>query len=126
MVAIQTHFPRFTPEEYFAWAEQQDLRHEYINGEIYAMNGGTINRSKIAANFIGLLSVHLRGSSCEILTSDGRVKIAESDDYVYPDLSVTCDDRDQNTKNFISHPCLVVEVLSPSTEAYDRGGKFRR
>jgi Uma2 family endonuclease len=126
MVAIQERFPRFTPEEYFAWEEQQELRHEYINGEIYAMTGGTINHSKIAANFIGLLSSHLRGSSCEVLTSDGRINIAESDDYVYPDLSVTCDERDRNAKNFISHPCLIVEVLSPITEAYDRGGKFRR
>jgi Uma2 family endonuclease len=134
MVAIQERFPRFTPEEYFAWEEQQELRHEYINGEVYAMTGGTINHSRIAANFIGLLSAHLRGGSCEVLTSDGRINISESDDYVYPDLSVTCDERDRNTKNFISHPCLIVEVLSPSTEAYDsstktlceRGGKFRR
>jgi Uma2 family endonuclease len=134
MAAIQERFPRFTPEEYFAWEEQQEFRHEYINGEVYAMTGGTINNSRIAANFIGLLTVHLRGSSCEVLTSDARINISESNDYVYPDLSVTCDERvrgafpqeNRNTKNFISHPCLIVEVLSPSTEAYDRGGKFRR
>jgi Uma2 family endonuclease len=125
MIAAKENFPRFTPEEYFAWEEQQKYRHEYLDGEVYTMTGGTINHSKIALNFGFLLKSHLRGGGCQVLTSDARVNIVRSNNYVYPDLSVTCDERDKNTSQFITHPCLIVEVLSPSTEAYDRGNKFR-
>jgi Uma2 family endonuclease len=124
MIAIREKFPRFTPEEYFAWEEQQLERHEYIDGEVYAMTGGSVNHSDIALNFGALLKSHMRGSGCKTLNSDCRVNIVESNDYVYPDLSVTCDERDKITTQYITYPRLVVEVLSPSTEAYDRGDKF--
>jgi Uma2 family endonuclease len=125
MVAARENFPRFTPEEYFAWEEQQLERHEYINGEVYAMSGGTINHSDIAGNFLILLKTHLRGSGCKTLNSDARVNIVESTNYVYPDISVTCSERDKSTTQYITYPCLIIEVLSPTTEAYDRGNKFR-
>ena len=125
MVAIKDNLPRFTPEEYFAWEEQQLERHEYLDGEVYAMTGGTINHSDIAMNFGTILKNHLRGSGCKTLNSDARVNIFESNDYVYPDISVTCDSRDKTTPQYITHPCLIVEVLSPSTAAYDRSDKFR-
>ena len=124
MTAVREHFPRFTPEEYFAWEEQQLERHEYIDGEVYAMNGGTINHSEVALNFGSLLKSHLRGSGCKILNSNARVNILASSHYVYPDVSVTCHEQDRTATKFISHPCLIVEVLSPSTAAYDRGDKF--
>ena len=125
MVAVKDNSPRFTPEEYFAWEEQQLHRHEYIDGEVYAMTGGSVNHSQIAVKFVSLLDNHLKGSSCKTLNSDCRVNIVESDDYTYPDASVTCDDRDKTTTQYITYPCLIIEVLSKSTEAYDRGGKFR-
>ena len=125
MIAAQEHFPRFTPTEYFAWEEQQQVRHEYIDGEVYAMTGGTINHSQIASNFNRLLGNHLRGSGCKTLNSDARVNILASSHYVYPDVSVTCDERDKTTAQYITYPCLIIEVLSPSTEAYDRGNKFK-
>ncbi|WP_309740285.1 MULTISPECIES: Uma2 family endonuclease [unclassified Chamaesiphon] len=125
MVAARESLPRFTPEEYFAWEEQQLCRHEYINGEVYTMSGGTIDHSDIAGNLLILLKTHLRGSGCKTLNSDARVNIVESNDYVYPDISVTCNDRDKTTTQYITYPCLIIEVLSPSTEAYDRGNKFR-
>ncbi len=125
MIAAPEHFPRFTPAEYFAWEEQQQVRHEYIDGEVYAMSGGTINHSEIALNFGSLLKSHLRGSGCRTLNSDARVNILSSSDYVYPDVSVTCDQRDKTTAQYITYPCLIVEVLSLSTEAYDRGNKFK-
>ena len=125
MIAAKDTIPKFTPEEYFAWEEQQQCRHEYIDGEIYAMTGGTLNHGRIALNFGALLKNHLRGSGCQTGNSDCRVNIQGSNDYVYPDLSVTCDLRDRTATQFISYPCLIVEVLSPSTEAYDRGNKFR-
>jgi Uma2 family endonuclease len=125
MLAVQEHLPRFTPEEYFAWEEQQLHRHEYIDGEVYAMSGGSINHSNIAMNFGTMLKNHLKGSGCKTLNSDARVNIFESNNYIYPDLSVTCDERDKTTPQYITYPCLIVEVLSPSTEAYDRGNKFK-
>jgi Uma2 family endonuclease len=125
MVAIRDNIPRFTPEEYFAWEEQQLERHELIDGEVYAMTGGTVNHSQIAVKFTSLLDNHLRGSGCKTLNSDCRVNIVESNNYTYPDLSVTCDDRDKTNTKYITYPCLIIEVLSFSTEAYDRGGKFR-
>jgi Uma2 family endonuclease len=125
MVAVRENLPRFTPEEYFAWEEQQLCRHEYINGEVYVMSGGTVNHSDIAGNLLILLKTHLRGSGCKTLNSDARVNIVGSTDYVYPDISVTCNERDKTTTQYITYPCLIVEVLSPSTEAYDRGNKFR-
>ncbi|NJN32653.1 MAG: Uma2 family endonuclease [Synechococcales cyanobacterium RM1_1_8] len=125
MIAAKETFPKLTPEEYFVWEEQQRDRHEYLNGEVYAMSGGTINHSEISINFGAVLKAHMRGSGCKVLNSDARVSILNSTDYVYPDLSVTCDERDKTTKQFITYPCLVIEVLSPSTEAYDRGDKFR-
>jgi Uma2 family endonuclease len=125
MIAIKNNFPRFTPEEYFTWEEQQQIRHEYIDGEVYAMTGGTINHSKIASNINFILKSHLRGGDCQILTSDARVNICDTDDFVYPDLSVTCDDRDKNATKYITYPCFIVEVLSPTTANYDRSDKFR-
>jgi Uma2 family endonuclease len=125
MVAAREYLPRFTPEEYFVWEERQLERHEYMNGEVYAMSGGTINHGDIALNFGVLLKSHLRGSGCKTLNSDCRVKVLGMDKYVYPDTSVTCDERDKTTTQYISHPCLIVEVLSHSTEAYDRGNKFK-
>jgi Uma2 family endonuclease len=125
MVALKEHFPSFTPEEYFAWEEQQLERHEYLDGEVYAMSGGTINHGDIALNFSVLLKTHLRGRGCKTLNSDCRVKVLGMNKYVYPDTSVTCDDRDKTTTQYITYPCLIIEVLSPGTEAYDRGNKFK-
>ena len=126
MSALKESFPKLTPDEYFAWEEGQSSRHEYIDGDVYVMSGGTINHSEIAGNFLALLKAHLRGGGCKTLNSDARVSIQGSSHYVYPDLSVTCDVQDQVNVQFITYPCLIVEVLSPTTEAYDRGHKFRR
>ncbi len=126
MIVAKEQFPNLTPEEYFAWEEQQRDRYEYLNGEVYAMSGSTINHSEISLNLSGMLKTHMRGSGCKVLNSDARVNIFETTHYVHPDLSVTCDPRDKTTKQFITYPCLIVEVLSPSTESYDRGTKFKR
>ncbi|WP_072620965.1 Uma2 family endonuclease [Spirulina major] len=126
MFTVPSHSLKLTPTEYFAWEEQQLERHEYINGEIYAMSGGTRNHSRIALKFGALLDNHLSNRSCEVFNSDCRVKIVETNDYTYPDVSVSCDPRDKTTTQYITYPCLIVEVLSDSTEAYDRGNKFFR
>ena len=126
MLATRDNFKRFTPEEYFDWEEGQLERHELIDGEVYAMSGGTINHSEIASKFNRLLGNHLDDSGCRVLNSDARISILETTDYSYPDASVTCDDRDKLGTQYISYPCLIVEVLSDSTEAYDRSEKFYR
>ncbi|MEY2913696.1 MAG: hypothetical protein RLZZ184_3005 [Cyanobacteriota bacterium] len=125
MIAVKDKFPKLTPEEYFVWEEKQLLRHEYLNGEIYAMGGGTQNHGRIASNIIFLVKGHLRGGGCQVGNSDCRVNILETKDYVYPDVSVTCEDSDRTATQAIQYPCLIVEVLSPSTANYDRGDKFR-
>jgi Uma2 family endonuclease len=125
MIAIKENLPQLTREEYFTWEEKQLEKHEYIDGQVYAMSGGSKNHSLISVRFITLFSNHLEGGSCETGNSDLRVNIVETTNYTYPDVSVTCDDRDKTTTQYITYPRLIVEVLSPSTEAYDRGGKFR-
>jgi Uma2 family endonuclease len=126
MIAVPSYSPKLTPSEYFTWEEQQLCRHEYINGEVYAMSGGTQNHSRIALKIAALLDNHLSQGSCRVFNSDCRVNLVDSDDYTYPDASVSCDPRDKTTAQYITYPCLIVEVLSESTEAYDRGNKFFR
>ncbi len=125
MVVAQEHLPKFTPEEYFAWEERQEAKHEYFDGEVYAMSAGTQNHGRIGVRLVSLIDNHLGDGDCAVFNSDVRVKIQEAEKYVYPDASVTCDLRDRDTPQFVAYPRLIVEVLSPSTEAYDRGKKFK-
>ena len=124
MIAAREQERYFTPEEYFAWEEKQLEKHELIDGRVYAMSGGTQNHSAIAINFLLLIKTHLRGNQCRVFNSDLKVNILNTRNYTYPDLSVTCDRRDNSSPQYITYPCLIVEVLSDSTEAYDRGKKF--
>jgi Uma2 family endonuclease len=124
VIAVQENDRHFTPEEYFVWEEQQLERHELIDGRVYAMSGGTQNHSAIKLNIGSLIRAHLRGNPCRVFNSDLKVNILHTANYIYPDLSVTCDDRDREQTLYITYPCLIVEVLSDSAEAYDRGKKF--
>lgn len=117
--------PGFTPQEYFDWEELQQERHEYFDGEVYAMAGGSLVHGRIGLNVGSLLQSHVSGSGCITYNSDCKLGISEKGPFTYPDVSVSCDDRDRTAQQFIQFPCLIVEVLSPSTEAYDRGGKFK-
>ncbi|MCY7333662.1 MAG: Uma2 family endonuclease [Pseudanabaena sp. CAN_BIN31] len=111
-----------SPEEYLAWEAEQDCKYEYENGEIIAMTGGTIPHSQIPLNLGALLLAHLRGKRCKVTISDAKVSI-RSGKYYYPDVVVSCDDRDRFARDFLQHPVLIAEVLSPTTEARDRGIK---
>jgi Uma2 family endonuclease len=113
-----------TPQEYFDWEAQQLERHEYFDGEVYAMAGGSMAHADIALNIAAAIKRHLAGR-CKVRNSDAKVGITENGPFTYPDVSVSCDDRDRTAQQFIQSPCLIIEVLSPSTEAYDRGGKFK-
>lgn len=125
MIAVP-EFQSLTPQQYFEWEAQQELRYEYFDGNVFAMTGGSLAHSRIGLNVSSLLQSHLRSRSqnCLIFNSDGKVGISEAGPFTYPDTSVSCDERDRTATEFIQFPCLIVEVLSPSTEAYDRGGKF--
>jgi Uma2 family endonuclease len=100
-----------------------DVRHEFIDGHVYMLAGGTANHSTININMIRELSLALRGNPCRVYNSDMRVRLSEKR-YVYPDVSVSCDARDRGTVDILQYPSLIVEVLSPSTAAFDRGKKF--
>jgi len=111
-----------SPEEYLAWEAKQDGKYEYENGEIIAMTGGTIPHSQIPLNLGAVMLAHLRGKGCKISISDAKV-LTRSGKYYYPDVVVTCDNRDRFARDFLQHPVLIAEVLSPTTEARDRGIK---
>jgi Uma2 family endonuclease len=114
--------PKMSVEDYFDWEPQQEMRHEYAEGEVLAMTGGTIPHNDIALNLYSAIRPHLRSQGCRINVSDVKVQVSNS--YFYPDLVVSCDPRDSNARKFIQYPKLIIEVLSPGTEAYDRGDKF--
>ena len=112
-----------TPQQYFEWEAQQELRYEYFDGDVFAMTGGSLPHADIALNIASILRSHLRGR-CKVRNSDAKVGITDDGPFIYPDVSVTCDERDRTAQKFSRYPCLIVVVISPSTEAYDRGGKF--
>src|ERR1700694_626221 len=123
MVA-QPHRVLMSVKDYLALdRESHDVRYEFIDGYAYMMSGGTLNHSTISINVTSLLRSLLRGNSYRVYNSDARVRLFESR-YVYPDASISCDERDRGTGDMISSPRTVVEVLSPSTDVYDRGRKF--
>ncbi|PSO89517.1 MAG: hypothetical protein BRC46_15805 [Cyanobacteria bacterium QS_6_48_18] len=113
-----------SPQEYLEWEPTQEIRYEYIDGEIFAMTGGTKSHNRIALNLVTALDSYLLEKGCDIYIADVKVQVSLAASYHYPDVVVTCNSRDQDSSQFVQYPCLIVEVLSPSTEAYDRGGKF--
>lgn len=115
-----------TEAEYLAFERASPEKHEYVDGEIFAMSGGTGDHAAIAANLIGELRNALYGRGCRVHTSDMRVKIPATPRYLYPDVSVVCakPEYTDDTRDTLTNPRVIVEVLSESSEAYDRGEKF--
>jgi Uma2 family endonuclease len=103
-----------------------ETKHEYLRGEVYAMAGGTPEHAALATAVSIELGVALRGRPCRVFSSDLRVRIEATDLTTYPDVSVVCDALETSTidPHATTNPILIVEVLSDSTEAYDRGQKF--
>jgi Uma2 family endonuclease len=120
----QFDFVYLTPEEYLEMEEQSDIKHEYIDGYVYAMAGANDPHVTISGNAFMMIRNHLRGSKCRVYMADMKAKIDSLRRYYYPDVIVTCDPRDTQTPNHKSFPKLIIEVLSKSTEAFDRGDKF--
>lgn len=119
---------RFTFAEYLELEERSSVKHEFIDGQVLAMPAAAPNEGALAANLIGLLHGQLRDRPCRVFTSDVRIRVAATGLATYPDVSVVCDeqltDPEDPVGNTLVNPAVIVEVLSPSTEAYDRGEKL--
>lgn len=113
-----------TPEEYLALELESQNKHEYRNGQVYAMAGASNNHGTIALNLATLLRIQLRGSGCRPYIADTKVRIEPRNIYYYPDVVVGCDPRERGRDSFLRYPRLIAEVLSETTEAFDRGDKF--
>lgn len=117
-----------TPEAYLAWERQQLDKHEYFGGEVFAMAGASREHNLIVGNVVGELRNLLRKHTCEVYPSDLRVHVPLTGLYTYPDASVVCGrpELTDEAGDTLLNPSVLVEVLSPSSEAYDRGKKFEQ
>ncbi len=114
----------FSAADYLAWEAAQLDRHEYIDGEVFAMAGAEDRHVTVAGNLYIALRQHLAGSPCRTFMSDMRLHVATANSYFYPDVLVTCSALDLASPLVKTEPKLIAEVLLPSTAAYDRGVKF--
>ncbi len=119
--------PFVTPEEYLAAERKAEFKSEYFNGEVFAMSGASRRHDDLNVQMLLLLSRHLAGKGCRIHTGSMRVLVQPSGLYTYPDVSVVCGERQFSDAyvDTLVNPVLVVEILSPSTEDYDRGRKAK-
>lgn len=117
---------RYTPEEYLVLERQAPYKSEYCAGDIFAMAGASHWHNVIVANVVREISLQLKGRPCTTYPSDMRVKITPTGLYAYPDVTVVCGESyfEDTAQDTLLNPPLIVEVLSDSPEAYDRGGKF--
>jgi len=122
MYATPESLPRLTPEEYLEWENEQDIRHELVDGYLYAMTGASLRHDEIAMNLAAALHTHLATGPCRVYKSDVKVQIANN--YYYPDIVVRCSDNPSTVNEFsLTDPTVIIEVLSPSTQRFDRGDK---
>ena len=119
---------RYTVEEYLELERQSEVRHEYLDGQIYEMAGESLAHGRICINLARELSTQLKGKPCEALSANMKVQVQSRSMYVYPDLTIVCDEPifHDTKRDVLTNPRVIFEVLSPSTEKYDRGEKFRR
>jgi Uma2 family endonuclease len=115
--------PDLSVEEYLSLEEQALIRHEYVNGQIFAMTGSTEAHNVICGNLYAMLHQHLRGSGCRAFINDMKLMIEQANCFYYPDIMVTCEPFESKSL-FKHHPVLIVEVLSPSTKHVDRREKL--
>jgi Uma2 family endonuclease len=117
------HTP-LTPDDYLHLEADSPIKHEYIDGDVFAMAGASDVHVTIAGNLFALLRSHVRGTDCRVYIADMKARLEARNCFYYPDVMVTCDPRDADTSTYKRFPKLIVEVLSESTEAFDRGDKF--
>lgn len=126
-MSVPLNLTHLTVEEYLKAEESSELRYEYLGGQIFAMSGGSKEHNLITLNIASRLRSHVRGGSCSVFMSDMKVKLELANKgksiFYYPDVVVSCDSEDQD-RFFLNYPCLIIEVLSPSTETTDRREKL--
>ena len=124
-MSLQTQ-QRISPEEYLATERACEAKHEYLAGEVFAMGGASWEHNLIVTNLVRELSGQLKDRPCRVFASDMRVGVEVADLYTYPDVVIGCGEDHFADRHFdtLLNPTVVIEVLSPSTEAYDRGEKF--
>ena len=115
-----------TADDYLAWEATQPERHEFVDGETFAMAGAEDRHVTVTLNIAMALRQHLRGTPCRTFMADMKVQAQADSSYFYPDVVVTCSAADADSRLVKREPRLIVEVLSPGTEAYDRGENFQR
>ncbi len=116
--------PTFSATDYLAWEAEQPERHEFLDGDVFAMAGAEDRHITVGGNLYIALRQHLSGSPCRTYMSDMRLHVADANSYFYPDVLVSCSALDAASSMVKTEPKLIIEVLSPSTAAYDRGLKF--
>ncbi len=115
---------RMTADDFLAWEETQAEKHEFVAGEVFAMVGARQDHVVVSGNIFAGLKQRLRGTPCRAYIADLKLRVESADAFFYPDVMVSCHPGDLKNPQYISNPTLIVEVLSDSTAAYDRGGKF--
>ncbi|MDY6786362.1 MAG: Uma2 family endonuclease [Cyanobacteriota bacterium] len=123
-MTLSQNYSYLSPEAYLDAEKDSPQKHEYIQGRIYAMAGASDAHVTITANLVALLRNHIRGTGCRVYVTDMKARIEQLNIFYYPDVMVTCDERDRNLDYYKRYPCLIIEVLSDGTEAFDRGDKF--
>ena len=115
-----------TPQDYLVWERQQETRHEYLDGQLFAMTGASRAHNLLCGNLFAAIHQQLRSKPCEVYVNDMRVKVSETGMYTYPDLVAACGEPrfEDAAVDTLLNPVLIIEVLSDSTERYDRGAKF--
>ena len=122
MYSTPESLPRLTAIEYLDWENQQEIRHELVDGYLYSMTGASLRHDEIAMNLAAALHSHLADSACRVYKSDIKVQVANN--YYYPDIVVRCNDGQSTVNEFsLADPQVIIEVLSPSTQRFDRGDK---
>ena len=116
--------PAFDAKSYLVWEERQAEKHEFIAGEVFARAEARREHVVVSGNLAAAFKQRLRGGPCQAHVADSKVRVEAADAFFYPDVVVSCDPRDHAASQFIAHPTLIVEVLSESTAAFDRGNKF--
>lgn len=114
----------FDTDAYLLWEEGQEEKYEYIAGEVFAMGGARREHVVVSLNIAAAFKQRLKGKPCQAYIADMKLRVEQADAFFYPDVMVSCHEEDHKAEQFLSHPILIVEVLSESTEAFDRGGKF--
>lgn len=115
---------RYTPEEYFALEDRSEIRHEYFEGEVFAMAGASKPHNLIKGNLIAGLRLGVRQRGCRLFDENVRLEVKEKKYYTYPDVLVSCNPTDRQDLYLVRQPVLIAEILSPSTAEYDRTTKF--